>query len=903
MGEVWRAHDLQLRRDVALKILPDGFASDPERLARLGREAQVLASLNHPNIAQIYAVETSDATRALVMELVEGETLADRIAKGPIPIDEALPIAKQIAEALEAAHEQGIIHRDLKPANVKVRPDGTVKVLDFGLAKLAEPPTPAATAAVTNSPTITSPAMMTGVGVLLGTAAYMSPEQARGKPADTRSDIWAFGCVLYEMLTAHRAFGGDDVADFIVAIMTKEPEWQALPRSLPLPIHHLLRRCLKREPRERLRDIGDAGLAVQDALAASISTLESSTAPARRMPSVMAIGALIAGVSIGAIAVRVWQAPSPRPYGGLSPHLGVPLPEGRPLWLGAEYGDRPVVAISPDGSSLVFTVREGLSTRLYLRRLDQSTARPIAGSEDGFNPFFSADSQWIGFFTLRELRRVPLAGGSVQSICQVSPVTRGAAWSPDDTIFLVDGVATGITRIPRGSSVAKAATCGTLGELFTSVRRDEGERSHRWPTLLPRGRAVLFSVVSGGDGKIDASDIVVQSVNGGERRVLVRAAIGPQYVPSGHLVYVRDGVLFAVPFDQDTLRVTGSEARVIDPVVSEAGGAAQFSVSNTGSLAYASGTGVGGERTLVWVDREGVETPVEAPRRRYADPTLTQDGRSIAVSIYGNGDVEDIWHLDLARGLLGRVTFRWGIYPAWTPNGERIAFSSVNAVPSVSKAPYEYTWNIFWQAADGSGRPEPLVTRNGVQFTGSWTPDGRTLVFADSDYTAFQLDIWTVSTEGDRQPHQWLNTPFDEIQPMISPDGQWLAYVSNESGRYEIYVRSFAAPERGKWLVSTDGGTEPRWSRNGREIVYRNGDAMMAADVTSTRSGFQSARPHTLFNGQYVSGGTRPGYPQYDLAPDGKRFIMIRDAVAPAPPQLSVVVNWSEELKARVPTK
>ena len=637
MGEVYRATDTTLDRQVAIKVLPESLASDAERIARFEREAKTLASLNHPNIATVYGFEKSSGVHALVMELVEGPTLADRIAKGAIPVDDALPIAKQIAEALETAHEQGIIHRDLKPANVKLRPDGVVKVLDFGLAKALEP-TGAMSPGLSQSPTITTPAM-TRAGMILGTAAYMSPEQARGKPVDRRSDIWALGCVLYEMLTGRHTFPGEDVTDILGAVLHKEPDWTALPETTSASIRTLLRRCLQKDKDRRSRDAAEIRLQIEETLTAPATETPSvrKAAPPtpllrRAMPLVLAslvVGAIIAGLTVW----NLRPTPVPRPIS----RLAVQLPPGDRI----EVSLRPLVAISPDGSHVVYA-GSAAGGQLNLRRLDSPEIRPIPGTQGGSNPFFSPDGQWLGFFASQKLMKVALSGGPALTLCDALQVW-GATWGPDDTIVFSGLDADGRSRL------FEVPAAGGMPTALTQPASAGGAFGHAWPEFLPGGNTLLFT--SATSNSMDNAQIEALNLESGERRVLVQGGTYPRYAPTGHLVYHRDGALMAVPFDPDRVEVTGAPAPVLEGVMSSltaggvptGSGVAQFGFSRTGSLVYLAGGAQADERTLVWVDRTGAVEPLVAPPRAYVHPALITGRQTDWRQDYGRNDR----HLDL----------------------------------------------------------------------------------------------------------------------------------------------------------------------------------------------------------------------------------------------------------------
>jgi eukaryotic-like serine/threonine-protein kinase len=884
MGEVYRARDTKLNRDVAIKVLPASLTNDPDRLARFSREAQVLASLNHPNIAAIHHVEETSDGPALVMELVEGETLADRIARGPIPLEEALPIAKQIAEALEAAHEQGIIHRDLKPANIKVRPDGTVKVLDFGLAKLAETSS-SRTSDISLSPTITSPAMMTGVGVLLGTAAYMSPEQAKGKPADKRSDIWAFGCVLFEILTGRRAFDGETTTEVLARVLERDPDLNRLPPTVSANVVRLLRRCLERDPRRRLRDIGDVRFELEEPDVGSealvIGRLSAPASGVRALgqrPLILGLGMLFGAAIAGA---AIWLL-SPAPSGDIRnvATFTIALPRDQ----GFTGTLRHVVALSPRGTHLVYVANNGL----YLRAINQLTAAPIQGTSaapGSVDPFFSPDGQWIGFWQNGELKKVAITGGSPVKLCDVPEGTSGASWSADDTIVFGRGGG-GISGIWRVSSQ------GGPPERLVTVDEKRAEAAYG-PQLLPGGREVLFTLGSflGGGGWNDAQ-IVVQSLDSGERKVFVKGGRDARYLETGHLVYARSGALLAVPFDLARLEVRGGPVPLIEGVrdagVTTGSGATHFSLSGDGTLVYVPGNPEQEtQRKLVWVDRAGAEQPLTAPARAYDFPQLSPDGQRVAVEIG-----PQVWLVDLSRDTLTRFTFEGPTNetPHWTPDGKRIVFSSSKEGPR----------NLFSQLADGSGGLERLTTSEQLHIPTSLSPDGQLLVFHESA-TGSQRNI-SVLRLSDHKVQPFLRTPFNEGGTRFSPDGRWLAYVSNESGRPEIYVQPYPGPG-GKWQVSTEGGTEPAWNRNGRELFYRSGNKMMTVETT-TEPSFTVGKPRMLFEAEYLAAAFPQLGSDYDVSADGKRFLMVKEIErAQSTAEVTVVLNWLDELKRRVPTK
>ena len=877
MGEVYQATDTNLKRAVAIKVLPASLAGDVERLARFQREAEVLASLNHPNIAAIYGLEKADGTTALVMELVEGPTLADRIAQGAIPVDEALPIAKQIAEALEAAHEQGIIHRDLKPANVKVRPDGAVKVLDFGLAKALEP-AGAMSPGVSQAPTITTPAM-TQAGMILGTAAYMSPEQAKGRTVDKRSDVWAFGAVLYEMLAGRRAFDADDVSETLAAVLMKEPDWAALPPTAPPAVTTVLQRCLHKNPKQRIRDIGDVSLALEGAFDTGVSQAAASVAVPqavawrRAMPWIT--GAIAGGLVIG-LAVWVLMRPAPQPV----ERFVVTTPGTDPF--AASATGRQDLAISPDGTRIVYRASADGTNHLFVRPVGQlegyrlfSNVAPVS------TPAISPDGAWVVFRTAADQtwKKVSILGGPPLTLFPVAS-PRGASWGPDDTIIFAH-VGAGLFRGPAA---------GGDPETLTTLDAERGETGHAWPEVLPGGTAVLFTIDHGGAG-IEGMELAVLDLGTMEQKVLLSGGSHARYAATGHLVYGANGTLRAVPFDLARLAVTGDPVPLLEGVMTAPNGAVQFSLSADGSLVYVAGD-AGSQsppRTLVWVDRQGREEPLPAPPRTYRYPRLSPDGTKVALDIQDQEN--DIWVWDVPRVTLTRLTFDPGLdrTPVWTPDGQRIAFSSQQDGPP----------NLFWQAADGTGSVERLLESTNSQFPTSFSPDGARLVFGDTPN-----DIAVLALEDERQMTSLVQTTFSERSGEISPDGRWLAYESNESGQREIYVRPFPDIDTGRWQVSTGGGNHPVWARSGEELFYLAPDVAVMRVAVEGAATFRAGTPTRLFQGPYLGPGAGRGFRTYDVSPDGQRFLMIKEGTpeeSGAPPSLILVQNWTEELKRLVP--
>ncbi len=872
MGEVYKARDTKLDRDVALKILPDAFVNDPERLARFQREAKVLASLNHPNIAAIYGLEESGDSPALVLEYVPGPTLQDRIAKGPIPLDEALPIARQIAEALEAAHEQGIIHRDLKPANVKVKDDGTVKVLDFGLAKALQPDLGDLDAA--NSPTMTMTAAATKMGVIMGTAAYMSPEQARAGTADRRSDIWAFGVVLLEMLTGKPTFTGKTVSDTLAFILTKEPDWASLAANTPAALRRLLRRCLEKEPKQRLSAIADARLDLDEAKAEPDAESPAATSVAQSALWQRPVPALAIGLVIAAVTgLGVWSlARGGAPASRSTARFAVVLPAGDSTQLGATGG----IALSPNGQTMVYAATRDGQAQLFRRDLGELEVTPIRGTANGNWPFFSPDGAWIGFIDDEALRKVAVTGGAAVTLSEVNRFHNGASWSADGTIFVSQ---------PEG--VLRVSDEGGTPDL---VIPEEPAGNITRPQLLPDGEHLLFTFRPQGSNWDDA-EIVVESLVTGERRTLLRGGTDARYVPTGHLVYIHEATLLAVPFDLASLSVSGGAVPLVESVRQaplNTLGAAYFAVSPDGALAYMQGAGGLLIRPLVWVDRQGREEAVPAEPRAYSEFTLSPDGSRVAVRVADPGGA-DVWVYDLRRDTLTRLTFdsRNQLFPTWTPDGRRLAFGTP----------------LAWKAADGTGDVEPLGEDSNEWIPQAFSPDGTTLLFMDiqdgRDLGVLAVDdgTSTLLVEGE----------FLAQNGSLSPDGRWLAYQSNESGRMEVYVRPFPDADAGRWQVSSGGGIWPLWNPAAQEIFYvgPRGLTTVAFDTEQT---FTPGTVTLLFDTTpYVTGQTL--YRRAAVSPDGQRFLMIKLEVDPVTDdssggqdQIHVVLNWFTELQARVPT-
>jgi eukaryotic-like serine/threonine-protein kinase len=861
MGEVYRARDSKLGRDIALKVLPDSFAADRDRLARFHREAQVLGALNHPNIAQIYGFEDSGATHALVMEMVEGPTLADRIQQGPVPLAEAVAIAKQIATALEAAHEQGIVHRDLKPANIKVRPDGTVKVLDFGLAKALDP-TALSGPDVMNSPTLTQ---RTQFGTILGTAAYMAPEQAKGKTADRRADIWAFGVVLFEMLAGERAFKGDDVSDVLAAVLRQDIDWNALPADTPVKIRRVLERCLERDPKRRLRDIGDVwiGMDAPDEPAAP-----AATAPARRTSA--ASRWLPWAVTLVAAAGSIGWAVSRRPEP--TSHLVTRSAQTtKDLSL--------FVTASRDGTRIAYAIAGGqnASAGIVLRMLDQFEGRVVPGTEGGAFPLISPDGQWIAYTDLadQKIKKIPITGGTSITLCDGS-LQSGGTWDDDNTI--VFGSSKGLMRVPAD---------GGVPEPLTTLDTSKGETAHVRPQFLPGGRRLLFTVTSQGEPQFAVRDLDKTG-----HGVIAKGGVNGQYAGSGHLTFVRGTTLFAMPFDLSRLQVTGGEVPVVEDVsVIGPPGTADYSVSASGVLTYFSSPGSAGT-TLAWADRTGQTKVLPGQSRQlWGTGRLSPDGRLVVNGITTDKGGQDIWTYDVERGTLTRLSFGRGTdandYPIWTPDGRRVVYSgSVDGKRGLYAVP-----------ADASGKPVLVLATESPARPRSITPDGKTLIYSEAGPDKRpRLLVLRIPVEGQPgEPRPLHDAAGAETDAELSPDGRWVAYESSESGGVEVYVQPFPGPGP-KLRISLDGGTTPRWSKDGRELLYwaRIPIAkLMTVDVV-TSPAFRAGTPRELFR--------QPSTTTWDTTPDRNRFLVELSARTGGS-TLAIVTNWFEELRRRAPAR
>ncbi len=889
MGEVYRARDTKLSREVALKVLPEAMAGDPQRLARFEREARTLASLNHSNIAAIYGLETSNGVTALVMELVEGETLEERIArssnsrtsssgsrKGLQPED-SLQIAKQITEALEYAHERGVVHRDLKPANVKITPEGAVKVLDFGLAKVLTGGDSSVSLDPSNSPTIS--AMATQMGIILGTAAYMAPEQAKGKPVDRRADIWAFGCVLYEMLTGKKAFEGETITDIIAAVVTKDPDWTLLPDTTPPAARRLLQRCLQKDPRQRLRDIGDVRLAIEETMSGADAGTEAytgratqakPTSPLRRyLPWGVAAAFCVLSAILAFFYFRSGTpaAPTTRTL-IMAPEklqFGFSNPDGAPV-------------LSPDGKRLVFPVTDQSgNSSLWVRPLNSLTAQQLQGTEDAQFPFWAPDSRQLGFFKDGKLEKIDVTGGPPVLVCDATN-GRGGTWNRDGDIVFAPEIAGGLSSVPAGG--------GTPTVIIPAPKQTSaGVMSDRWPEFLPDGEHFLYLGGNNFSSKDKDLGIYVGKLGSKETQFLLQADSQALYAAPGYLLFLRGNTLMAHRFDAGSVKLKGEAFPVAENVPSPQNyRLGIFGVSGTGELVYATGGSDVGLGHLEWVDATGKELGKVGPAKAVL-PRISPDGKRLAYIAGNAGNMYgDVWLVDLTRGVNTRFTFNSAEHysPVWSPDGSRIVYGSTD--PKFI--------GLLVKDASGAGKPEPLVKTNRTAFPDDWSRDGRYILYsALSTYKQNSWSLWVLPQFGDRKPLPYIQDQFNELWGVFSPDGRWVAYQSDASGHPEVYLSTFPAGG-GKWQVSQNGGQFPMFSRDGRELYYEApGGKMMEAVVTENGSTVEIGTPRQLFQLSTMSTNST-----FDVAPDGKRFLVINTGQGESPP-LTLVTNWTAGLK------
>jgi len=890
MGEVYRSRDSKLSRQVALKVLPAGVAADPERLARFRREATLLAALNHPNIAAIYGFEDSGATHALVMELVEGPTLADRVKSGPIPIAEALPIAKQICEALEYAHERGIVHRDLKPANVKVTPEETVKVLDFGLAKALE--NEPAAADIGSSPTMTR--MATQAGIIIGTAAYMSPEQARGKSADRRADIWAFGCVLYEMLTGKMPFSGETVSDTLAAVIKDLPDWSLLPANTPGRLRVLVQRCLQKDPRQRLQAIGDARISIDEVLGGAPEPSPVSASLAAPQPAAPAwqrfLPWSIAAALAAALLVAVLNL---RPSTNSSTQKPIELTLAIPTDQKLALVNGPSFVISADGLRIAYVANQlGVDTgQLYIRELDHSSPVALEGAALAAAPFFSPDGQWIGFFGEGKLQKVSVHGGAPIELA-TAPGARGATWNRDGTIVFTTSFTSPLFRIPASGGAPQQVTHLDAARL---------ETTHRWPQFLPGGTSFLFTASSNnnffGQASVQAADLAT-----GQAKVLVENASFGRYLPGGYLAYFSQGTCFVAPFDPKALKLTGPAIPVLQSLDSDiSNGGVQFAIAENGTAIYTSGSANKEKLNVMLLDRQGNGTVLVKGSPDSTSPRVSPDGKKVAFERAVGG----IWVYDMVRGTTTPITLKTGSanFPIWSPDGQYLTYSySGGAHTGVGET-------IYRVRADGSGGEEQLTPNDPLSsYPASWSPDGKTLAFdRTSQKGGGCCDMWTLRLGDNGHPEAPQRfrddtrvTAVTLPDPQFSPDGRWLAYSSADSGASQIYVVPYPGPG-GKWQISTDGGAEPRWSKNGHELFFIHSTSVFAVSYSVEKNSFQAGIPNVLFDSKIEM---RAPYTSFDVTPDGQHFIAFQfeGGKLSTRPDPTVVLNWLTIVRRQLAT-
>lgn len=887
MGAVYLARDTRLKRDVAVKVLPDAFARDPERLSRFTREAQSLAALNHPHIAHIYGFEELDSTTALVMEYVPGHTLESVLAHGhPLLLPNVLSIGRQIAAGLEAAHEKGIIHRDLKPANVIVATDGPVKILDFGLAKGLEAGEPSEIDFM-NSPTMLSPAM-TVQGVILGTAAYMSPEQARGRPVDKRSDVWSFGVVVWEMLTGRRPFEGETVTDTLAAIIGTEPPWPALPAQTPEGLRALLRRCLEKDPHRRLRDIREARIALEEmsttsASAVTIRTALSVGASAAAAPKTPSILLRVAPWALAAFGlVFAFSRPLFAPHQTDAPLMtfDMSLPQSASF----RVTERPAIDISPDGQTVAFTAIENERLNLYVRRRDEAAAGALSvhsgNIRQGGDIAFSPDGKYLAFTDGLSLMKVPLDGGPAVRLAPVLSGTRGVAWADNHTIVYSPAPRTGFMAIDTGG--------GDPREL-TKVSPERNERTHRWPTGLPNGKAILFTVGALGspdsydDAEIDALVLATR-----ERKRVFSGASFARYAPGGKLIVARGPSLYAVDFDPDSLATTGSPTLIVPRIATDPNtGAAQFAIAQDGTLIYVNGVPSAGLRRLMWVTRDGAVQPIDLTPDVFNDPSVSPDGTRAALLVgpIGHGD---IWIYDFRQTTFTRLTTDGrSATPVWSPDGQSIYYVSIDTSKRQT--------TVFRKSADGGSEPERLATSSLRSYIGSVLQEGSVALGAANEWSG-SFNIFRIPLGTGGEFVRLTNSRTQAYAPTVSPDGKWMAYVSEESGRREVYVRQLSTDAHR--MVSVGGGEEPHWAPDGRALYYRVDDRLMMVPIQPGAT-FSAGRPSLLLRGLYDL-QSETGL-SYAVDPKSGRFLMIRlasDASRQPADSFRVVLNWAQQLRA-----
>jgi serine/threonine-protein kinase len=857
MGVVYKAKDTKLKRTVALKFLSPELTRDKEAKERFIHEAQTASALDHPNICTVHEIDEDQGQMFISMAYIEGQSLREKAKAGPLKLEEALDIAVQVAQGMHEAHEKGIVHRDIKSANIMVTPKGQTKIMDFGVAKLA------------------GQTRFTRTGATMGTVAYMSPEQARGEKVNHRTDIWSLGVVLYEMVIGQLPFKADHEQAAMYSILNEEPEpMTGLRTGVPMELERIVNKALTKDSAARYQHADDLLVdlrLLRDNITAFLkSPLVKVPAISKPQPkrwkrilpwSLAALMTVMAFITLS----KLEQLTSST--GGDITRFALAIPLSQRFVSGQGQG----IALSPDGKSLVYTGQGEVATQLYVRKMEQLEASPIPGTEGAFDPFFSPDSQWVGFFSGSKLKKVSLRGGPPLTISEISGIPRGASWDQNEIIIF--GIA--------GAGISQISSSGGIPKTITKLDVEKGVIDHRWPHILPGGKAALFTIWI---GALENAGIGLANLETGEVKLLIEGGTCPRYAHTGHIIYGgTDGSLLAAPFDIKRLEVTGSVISLLDNINVKGGGPASFAFSRNGSLVYL--TGSTSNRTLVLTDRKGNEQPLTKEQRDFRAPSFSPDGKRVAVRIYDEGG-SDIWIYELDQGPLTRLTFE-GVnrYPVWTPDGKRVAFSSDRAGPP----------DLYWKQADGSGAAEPLFTAGFAQFEISFSPDGKLLVYREV-HPDTHRDIWILPLEGERKPQPFLQTSFNEFNPMLSPDGRWLAYTSDESGQNETYVRAFLNSGGGRWQVSTGGGTEPLWSRDGRELFYRSGNNIMSAAVEMGPI-FKVQTRKVLFEDAYVKYFP---HTNYDIHPDNKRFVMIKTPLEIST-EMIVALNWFEELRRLVP--
>jgi Tol biopolymer transport system component/tRNA A-37 threonylcarbamoyl transferase component Bud32 len=873
MGVVFRARDTKLHRDVALKLLPDHFADDQDRLSRFQREAQVLASLNHPNIAQIYGLEEADGAGCIVMELVEGETLGQRLKRGALPLDDALKIGRQVIDALEAAHERGIVHRDLKPANIKLTPDGKVKVLDFGLAKALG--SSELEGDFSNSPTRVSGSI---AGVVLGTAAYMSPEQAKGKPVDARTDVWAFGCVLYEMVTGRQAFQGETSTDIIAQIVAGHPNWDLVPQDTPPSLRMLLTTALNKDPRQRLQHVGDVRPFLDPAFISTTSAKPATSVPPRRRWRVGLI-ATAAVIALAALlvpaALYLRRAPAAKPE--IRFEMAAP-------GLVPGFGN---LSISPDGQRIAYVAMAEGKRSVWIRPIGAVTAQPLPGTENAAALFWSPDSRHLGFIADEKLKKIDVAGGPAQLLCDAGFVATPGSWSRDGVILF--------SMRANPPVIGRVSALGGEVTPVTSIDPSRNDLGHGAPYFLPDGNHFLYQALT------PSQELVLQlgSLDSRSATILMTlGSLGPgaapaRYAQPGYLLLVRNGTLMAQPFDANRLALSGEPIPLMEQVNA-------YAISDNEVLIYRRAAGEAGQggTQLAWLDRNGKQAgQVGGPANYSGDVRLSPDGRRAAVDIL-TGSNRDIWVIDIARGVPSRLTFggsNWS--PIFAPDGSRVVFSRA---PNLTGLPNK----LYLKSSSGTGNDELVFEGEATGeaiFPEAWSSDGQHVIFARNKAPGnVPTDLWVLPLSGDRKAFRYVPTQFRHVQSAFSPDGRWLAYTTNESGTYQIVVQPFPDPVAGKWQITGNGGTEPRWRGDGRELYYLGLDGRIMAVSIKADKTVEAGQPVLLFQ-TALNTPANPGLKRYDVTFDGQRFLIISSIVsAPAqanPNPITAVINWTAALK------